>query len=237
MAITPEKAWHSDFNFIELRRRQSTHHHHHHQNNIRACHTQHTIPSSITYAAMTMLPRLRLRPTGTITSLTQNAIPKPSSSRRTLIAAPKPNSGPLMTRRADRSLPSLSTRPSARTWLTTLPLFLAICTGSALAIFNYQKTSSSVVSSTMYALRCNKLGRELLGDEVQFGSQVPWIHGELNQLQGRVDLWWWVKGDKGSGKMRFRSERVGGRMGGFVTREWSLEVGGRVWDLMGEEGN
>lgn len=53
-------------------------------------------------------------------------------------------------------------------------------------------------------------------------------------MQGRVDLWWWVKGDKGSGKMRFRSERVGGRMGGFVTREWSLEVEGRRWDLMGE---
>lgn len=87
----------------------------------------------------------------------------------------------------------------------------------------------------MYALRCNKLGRELLGDEVQFGSQVPWIHGELNQLQGRVDLWWWVKGDRGVGKMRFRSERVGGRMGGFVTREWSLEVDGKRWDLIGEE--
>ncbi|CAK4034543.1 Cytochrome c oxidase assembly factor 1 [Lecanosticta acicola] len=177
-----------------------------------------------------MLSRPRFGPLSTLRSLPKQ---RPNAlARRTLIAAPRPGSGPLMQRRPDRALPPLLTPLTSRTWLTTLPLFLLICTASALAIFNYQKTSSSVVASTLYALRTNARARALLGDEVYFASQIPWIHGEMNQLQGRVDVWFWVKGTRGRGVMRFRSERVGGRMGRFETLEWSLEVegaeGGRI---------
>lgn len=79
--------------------------------------------------------------------------------------------------------------------------------GSALAIFNYQKSNSSIVSSTMYSLRTSPQAREILGDEIYFASQLPWISGEMNQLHGVIDISFWVKGTRSKGKMRFRSER------------------------------
>ena len=40
----------------------------------------------------------------------------------------------------------------------------------------------------------------------------PWIWGEMNQLHGRVDIHFGVKGTRGKGVMRFKSVRTG-RMG------------------------
>lgn len=125
-------------------------------------------------------------------------------SRRTLVAAPRPNDGPLMERRADRELPSVS---SGFKWSRTMPLFLLIVTASALGIFNYQKQSSSVVESTLYALRTHPEARSILGDEVYFANKIPWIWGELNQLHGKINIQFWVKGTKSKGLMTFRSER------------------------------
>jgi cytochrome c oxidase assembly factor 1 len=135
-----------------------------------------------------------------------------TTTRRTLIAAPKETSGPLLERRADRALPTL---PNRWNWLRTLPIFAAIVGGSCLAIFNYQKQSSSVTTSTLYALRTNEQAREILGDEIYFRDRIPWISGELNQLHGRIDISFGVKGTRKRGVMRFRSERKG-RMG-FVS--------------------
>lgn len=135
--------------------------------------------------------------------------------RRTLIAAPTPGSGPLMSRRADRELPPIIS--SARRWLRTLPIFLTILVVSTLGIFNYQKASSSVVSATLYALRTSKQAREVLGDEIYFASQMPWIWGEMNQLHGRINITFDVKGTKARGTMRFRSVRKT-RMGYVSTR-------------------
>ena len=130
-------------------------------------------------------------------------------TRRTLIAAPKPDPGPLMERRADRALPSVE---GSRKWMLTLPLFLAAMAVSTLAIFNYQKQSSSVVTSALYALRTSPKAREVLGDEVYFASKIPWIRGEMNQLHGRIDINYWVKGTRQQANMRFKSERKS-RMG------------------------
>ncbi|EGD88382.1 hypothetical protein H112_04860 [Trichophyton rubrum D6] len=141
-------------------------------------------------------------------------------ARRTLVAPPQPNSGPLLSRRADRELPSLG---SHRRWLRTIPIFLAIIGVSSLAIFNYQKSSSSIVSSTLYALRHSPKARELLGDEIYFAQRIPWISGEMNQLHGRIDISFWVKGTRGKGKMRFKSTRES-RSGYFNTEIWSLEM-------------
>lgn len=146
-----------------------------------------------------MLSRARIRPNGLSSLLKPN-----TPLRRTLIAAPKDGSGPLMERRADRALPNL--RPPRR-WLKTLPIFLSIMVASTLAIFNYQKSSSSVVSSALYALRTNPEARRVLGDEIYFAHRIPWIWGEMNQLHGRIDISFWVKGTKAKGLMRFRSER------------------------------
>lgn len=128
-----------------------------------------------------------------------------NASRRTLLAAPTPDQGPLMTRRPDRALPEIPS--SSRLWLRTLPLFFALLTASTLAIFNYQKASSSIVNSTLYALRTSQEGRKLLGDEIYFRDKFPWIWGEMNQLHGRVDISFGVKGTKGRGIMRFKSIR------------------------------
>lgn len=78
---------------------------------------------------------------------------------------------------------------------------------STAAIFNYQKSSSSVVSSSLYALRTNPQAREILGDEIYFASKFPWIAGELNQLHGRIDIQFWVKGTRQQALMRFKSDR------------------------------
>jgi cytochrome c oxidase assembly factor 1 len=135
----------------------------------------------------------------------QGAFRRPSPpSIRTIVAAPRPNSGPLLSRRADRELPSVV---SQRRWLRSIPVFAVIVVGAALGIFNYQRLSSSVVSSTMFALRRSPSAREALGDEIQFAYRIPWISGEVNQLHGRIDISFWVKGTRATGKMRFKSTR------------------------------
>lgn len=119
-------------------------------------------------------------------------------------------------------------------WLRTIPIFLAIIVSSSLAIFNYQKSSSSVVSSTLYALRTSAQAREALGDEIYFAHQMPWIWGEMNQLHGRIDIKFKVKGKKSEAMMRFKSHRPT-RQGMFETTEWSLEMDdGRKIDLLVE---
>lgn len=134
-------------------------------------------------------------------------------TRRTLVAAPKPGSGPLLQRRPDRALPSIS-RISKR-WLFSAPLFVVALTASTLIIFNYQKSSSSVVNSTLYALRTNEAAREVLGEQIYFASRFPWIYGTIDQLHGHIDIRFRVKGTKGQGELRFRSERL--RRMGFVS--------------------
>lgn len=108
-------------------------------------------------------------------------------------------------------------------WRRTFPIFLLIVAASSVAIFNYQKMSSPVVSSTLYALRTNQEARDLLGDEIYFKHQIPWIHGEINQLHGRIDIWFSVRGTKGEGVMRFASNRPTSK-GFFSTTEWSLAM-------------
>ena len=150
-------------------------------------------------------PTKRAATTSTLPSL-------PTRSQSSFIPAPTENAGPLLQRLPNRALPSIS---RSYTWLKTLPIFTALITISALAIFNYQKSSSSTVNSILYALRTSEQARDLLGDEIYFASKVPWIRGELNQLQGRIDIRFWVKGRKNSGKVRFVSRRQG--RGGYVS--------------------
>lgn len=115
-----------------------------------------------------------------------------------------------------------------------MPIFLALVTISSIAIFNYQKMSSPVVSSTLYALRTNPQAREYLGDEIYFNQQIPWISGEMNQLQGRINISFAVKGTKNVGVMRFASFRPTAK-GMFETTEWSLETSdGHKIDLLDE---
>ncbi|KAL2116593.1 hypothetical protein VTJ04DRAFT_8761 [Mycothermus thermophilus] len=179
------------------------------------------------------IPHLPGRPTARIQPPKQQPLLR-LPQRRNLIAAPKKGDGPLLERRPDRELPSLNQiRPP---WRRTLPLFALAIAVASLAIFNYQKLSSPVISATLYALRTSPRARDALGDEIYFAARIPWISGTLNQLHGRIDVRFRVKGTKGEGTMRFASVRPTPK-GTFETTEWSLEMDdGRVIDLL-EEGD
>ncbi|KAJ6780689.1 hypothetical protein PWT90_01349 [Aphanocladium album] len=148
--------------------------------------------------------------------------------------APKAGDGPLMSRRADRELPDI-TQVGFR-WGRTLPLFAVLVAASSFAIFNYQKSSSPVISSTLYALRTSVRAREILGDEIYFKHQIPWIGGEMNQMQGRIDINFSVRGSKGTAVMRFTSRRPTSRSL-FETSEWSLRTEDGRWIDLLEDGD
>lgn len=118
-------------------------------------------------------------------------------------------------------------------WSRTLPVFAVLIVISSLAMFNHQKSSSSVVSATLYALRTSPRARELLGDDIYFRRRVPYIAGDLKPVQGVIDLSFSVRGSRGWGVMTFRSIRPSAK-GMFETEEWSLvmEGTGEKIDLM-----
>ncbi|KAF2864090.1 DUF1783-domain-containing protein [Piedraia hortae CBS 480.64] len=144
--------------------------------------------------------------------------------RRCLGTSPRhQRMAPLMERRADRELPTIS--DVLPHWSRTLPVFVLIMIGSTLAILNHQKQTSSIVASTLYALRTNPAVREILGDEIYFASRYPWIWGAMDPMGGLIDIQYWVKGTKGRGLMRFRSERKT-KHDFFQTVKWTLQLEG-----------
>ncbi|KAF2018125.1 DUF1783-domain-containing protein [Aaosphaeria arxii CBS 175.79] len=150
---------------------------------------------------------------------------------------PPPKEGELLLeRKPNRDLPPVP--PFIPTQVrNTFPIFVLTIVVSALAFFNYQKQESSVVSSTLYALRTNAEVRDELGDEIYFASKYPWIKGEINQVHGRIDISFWVKGTKREGQVKLRCRRRG-RAGYFVTQEYTLTMDdGRVLQLYDPEGN
>ena len=181
-------------------------------------------PSDLTFR--TLPTTSRLSSTSTATSPADRII-------RPLVPPPRAGSGPLLARRPDRELPDLPAGISV--WLKTLPIFILVITLSSLAIFNFEKSSSSTVNSILYALRTNDHARELLGDEIYFASKVPWISGSLSPMQGIIDISFSVKGTKGAAKTKFVALK---RRGGFFeTMEWSLLTeDGRELQLLAQEG-
>ncbi|KXX80800.1 Cytochrome c oxidase assembly factor 1 [Madurella mycetomatis] len=171
---------------------------------------------------------------GTGSALTARPQQQQFVQRRALVSAPKPGDGPLTERRPDRELPSIES--TTFRWSRTLPTFAALIALASVAIFNYQKLSSPIVSATLYALRTSDKGRAHLGDEIYFAQQIPWISGEMNQLRGRINISFRVKGTRAGGVMRFASYRPTAR-GMFETTEWSLTTDdGKVIDLL-EDGD
>ncbi|KAF2461664.1 cytochrome oxidase complex assembly protein 1-domain-containing protein [Lineolata rhizophorae] len=176
------------------------------------------------------------RPLGRATAKPRRPTQAPRARGRGLVAPPRPGSQPwqnlMMSRRSDRELPPAK---GPNPWLRSLPVFLPVAGAALLALLNYQRQSSSVVGSSLYALRTHPRAREALGDNVYFAHKWPWIWGELNQLHGRIDISFKVKGTRGSGYMRFRAVRKH-RMGFFETQEWSLTMDdGTVLQLLTDE--
>ncbi|KIW91426.1 uncharacterized protein Z519_08322 [Cladophialophora bantiana CBS 173.52] len=206
------------------------------RHSIRHTHQARDSLSSISYA-----PRLSSGVYRALSYSSSTSASPPSPQRidadrivRPLVPPPREGSGPLLARRPDRALPDLP-RPIS-VWLKTLPVFIVLVTITSLAIFNYEKSSSSTVNSILYALRTNDHARELLGDEIYFASKMPWISGELSPMQGTIDISFWVKGTKGKAKTKFVSLRRS-RGGYFETLEWSLQMeDGTVVQLLEKEG-
>ncbi|KAJ6201758.1 cytochrome oxidase complex assembly protein 1-domain-containing protein [Bipolaris maydis] len=150
---------------------------------------------------------------------------------------PPPKDGEiLLERRPNRALPPVPPLIPPQV-LRTLPIFIIAMTVSLFAFFNYQKQESSVVTATLYALRTNPLVREQLGDEIYFASKYPWIKGEINQVHGRIDVSFWVKGTKQAGEVRLKCRRKG-RGGLYYTQEYSLTLeDGMRFELYDPQGN
>lgn len=105
---------------------------------------------------------------------------------------------------------------------------------SAALMFNYEKMSSPVVTTTLHFLRRSAIIRDVLGDEIDFKTAYPWISGELNQVKGAVNIKFDVKGSKHWGTIRLVADRKS-RRDEFLIHEWSLEVEGKKYDLLADE--
>lgn len=138
----------------------------------------------------------------------------PKTPHRAYTPAPTSTSGPILTRRADRALPPLSSIENPfRIW-RHLPLVAIVMVVGGAAIFNYEKLNHSVVSSSLYALRVHPTAQEVLGGEIYFANRIPWIRGSIDPMHGVIDVSFGVKGTKDRGKMRFRA--TSRRKGEFV---------------------
>ncbi|KAI8873507.1 DUF1783-domain-containing protein, partial [Ramicandelaber brevisporus] len=84
---------------------------------------------------------------------------------------------------------------------------VALWAGSLIVMFNYQRQTTSAVAGAYYTARQHKLVREAIGDKVTYASKWPWISGSINNLKGRIDIGFWVQGDKGQGYIRLRTIR------------------------------
>ncbi|OAL47041.1 DUF1783-domain-containing protein [Pyrenochaeta sp. DS3sAY3a] len=200
-------------------------------------------PAQIRLQCLRRFPTARLASTSAPippeNDLTKPVVPwkTPTSvwSPENLIPPPKEGEV-LLERRPNRALPPIP--PLIPTQVAkTLPLFIVAMAISLFAFFNYQKTESSVVTSTLYALRTNPAVREQLGDEIYFASKNPWVRGEINQVHGRIDISFWVKGTRKQGEVKLRCRRRG-RGGLYETKEYSLTLeDGTRMELYDPEGN
>jgi cytochrome c oxidase assembly factor 1 len=92
---------------------------------------------------------------------------------------------------------------------------------SFVGIVKYEDANAPVVTSTLYTLRRSEKGREILGENIQFNSLMPWISGRLHSGRGVVDFSYTAVGDKSTATVHFNS-RVDPELKKFVVLDWSL---------------
>ncbi|KAG9287952.1 hypothetical protein G9A89_017547 [Geosiphon pyriformis] len=73
--------------------------------------------------------------------------------------------------------------------------------------WNHERQSTSAIQGSLFNLRYNSEVRHILGENIGFASSWPWISGKVNNLKGRIDARYRVKGDKGTGIVHFHSIR------------------------------
>ncbi|CCE63110.1 hypothetical protein TPHA_0E00130 [Tetrapisispora phaffii CBS 4417] len=101
-------------------------------------------------------------------------------------------------------------------------------------LFNYEKTESPIVVNTIYYLRRSAKTREILGDNIEFDGLIPWVSGKLNQVQGKVNIKFHIKGSNNVvGTVRLVADR-NNRDEEFLIHEWTLTVNGQKLDILSE---
>lgn len=135
--------------------------------------------------------------------------------------------------RIDRELPD-PTKGKIKQRLQFLGFSVAMVAALTI-IFNYEKTESPIVSNTLYHLRRSPATAQLLGENIEFDGLVPWVHGELNQVAGKVNIRFHIKGDKNAGVVRLIADRET-PLDEFLIHEWSLTVNEQKLDLLSEAG-
>ncbi|CDR37246.1 CYFA0S01e08856g1_1 [Cyberlindnera fabianii] len=132
----------------------------------------------------------------------------------------------------DRELPNpLKDRTYRRVQFVGFWVLMGV---ASVLMFNYEKTNSPIVTTTLHFLRRSKIVREVLGDEIDFASIYPWISGELNQVKGVVNITFDVKGSKQQGTISLKADRAN-RHHDFLIHEWSLTVGDTKLDLLDDD--
>ncbi|GAV52713.1 hypothetical protein ZYGR_0AG07040 [Zygosaccharomyces rouxii] len=153
------------------------------------------------------------------------------ATQRTPDLVLKDKSRPL---RVERELPDpFAHRVKNRATFVTFSVGVA----AALAIiFNYEKTESPIISNTFYHLRRSPRTRELLGENIEFDGLMPWVHGELNQVAGKVNIRFNIKGSNGTKAVVRLVANKDNEFQEFLIHEWSLTADDKQIDLL-EEGD
>ena len=134
--------------------------------------------------------------------------------------------------RIDRELPDPTTERRKR--IAGFLLF-SVAIGSALSlIFNYEKTESPIISNTLYYIRRSPAIKNILGESIEFDGIIPWVYGELNSVKGRINITFYIKGDKNvTGTVRLVADR-NTHDEEFLIHEWSVTAAGQKIDLLAE---
>ncbi|CUM64440.1 uncharacterized protein PRCAT00002044001 [Priceomyces carsonii] len=101
---------------------------------------------------------------------------------------------------------------------------------SCVIIFNYEKTRSPIINSSMYFLRRSDIAKEHLGKHIAFASSWPWIWGTLNAVKGNVDILFKVSGSAANGTVLLKAKRES-KLLPFNVEHFLLEVNGEQYDL------
>lgn len=80
-------------------------------------------------------------------------------------------------------------------------------TVSCAVIFNYEKTQSPIINSVLYCLRRSEAAKQSLGPNIGYASSWPWISGELNTVQGNIDVEFKVKGENEHAMLKLKANR------------------------------
>ncbi|PLW41210.1 hypothetical protein PCASD_10143 [Puccinia coronata f. sp. avenae] len=142
------------------------------------------------------------------------------------------------------------TAPASHRQLPELPSRTPLYVGSFLVIAsvwagfiyfstNAEKANSSIVKAVLFELRSNPAVSDALGDTIKpekddmFGQL--WVDGQINLMQGSVDVAFRVSGSERSGKVYFTSVRRE-RGSEFEIIRWKLiRDDGMILDLVNDE--